>query len=73
MSEWRQIETAPKDGTRILLWPMGNKHSRHVRSGYWHQPANPEAPGFWMPGAGRPTHWQPLPEPPSDPAPERRP
>jgi len=69
-SGWRPIETAPKDGKRILIWP-----TRHGKTGretdsigivYWHQPANPAAKGMWI-GTGRtehPTHWMPLPEAP---------
>ena len=74
MTEWQPIETAPKDGTWILgyhpkewpiiCWymvcitdPMGNHYEHEA----WHR----------MNGAGvsmfnSPTHWMPLPEPPSE-------
>lgn len=59
--QWRPIETAPKDGTRIIVY-------RALEPGYEH-----ELIGFdmWRNGnwyrsrrAMRPTHWQPLPPPP---------
>jgi hypothetical protein len=68
---WMPIETAPKDGTRILAYQpdgqwRGNNPDRRERQEvvYWHQPGNPAADGFWMPYL-RPTHWMPLPAPPT--------
>lgn len=69
--EWRPIETAPRDGTRIMLWwgyfepYMAPGRWNHVE-GYdkvwegWeddtpHIPGNQECI----------THWMPLPEPPA--------
>lgn len=59
MSEWQPIETAPKDGTEILVfddgayivtpWIEGDD-----QSGWWDN-------GFMDPP---PTHWMPLPAPP---------
>jgi hypothetical protein len=53
---WQPIETAPKDGTRILLW-CGSK--AHTFVGQWSR-------GSWV-GAKyhTPTHWIPLPAPPA--------
>ncbi len=72
MSQWKPIESAPKDGTRVLLWPgtTGPNHSgdKIVFLAYWWQPHNPKSPGFWVGNVGkreRPTHWMPLPDPPS--------
>lgn len=72
-SGWQPIETAPKDRTRIILYQpdgMWRGRGRHrgaaITVGYWHQPANPEAAGFWVGcGAFRPTHWMPLPPAPT--------
>ena len=66
--QWQPIETAPEDGTRVLLFEAGRKvcigeyvpaHSRHRgwclegwRNFYGH---------FF-----NPTHWMPLPLPPND-------
>jgi hypothetical protein len=72
--EWKPIETAPKDGTRVLLF--FDKHNcRGMREsevvlGFWHQPGNPLHKRFWTGwGASRvtATHWMPLPEAPNDP------
>ena len=67
---WRPIETAPKDGSVLLLWDgeaqdMGWMSNCHI--GFWSEPI--DAPGDWIDGMGRreefyPTHWRPLPSPP---------
>ncbi len=67
MSEWQTIESAPKDGTHVVLY---DKHIAKIQD----SPAivgkyndNDEAPGWWGFG-GRvfitPTKWMPLPPPP---------
>jgi hypothetical protein len=69
---WQPIETAPKDGTRILLGRFVKKceHRRnfHVQVDYWNVPKR-NGPRYT--GWGRfnehywpPTHWMPLPDPP---------
>lgn len=73
---WRDIESAPKDGTRVLLW---SSTSGGVWWGYWAvhganwQPTDTGEDG-WTSGAVNysaelvvyidPTHWRPLPAPP---------
>ena len=74
--KWQPIESAPKDGTRIMV---GNEHGAWVaewrpvyQSGY--RPADPWASAMlnhehMRDGGGvlrhsPPTHWMPLPEPP---------
>lgn len=70
-NKWQEIETAPKDGTRILSFgclhgdrgvDMGEKPmaqvSRYMDSfNCWYS-------AEW--GSHSPTHWMPLPEPPKD-------
>jgi hypothetical protein len=71
MSEWHPIETAPMDGTLILLWPYidfgepGEKDFYHVTAGFfneeyknWHDLDSQE---LFMP-----THWMKLPVPPAE-------
>lgn len=70
--KWQPIETAPKDGTRVLAyWPdcYGNESSCQVES--WFGPVglggpentwqNPYEQAYWH---NRPTHWKPLDAPP---------
>jgi hypothetical protein len=56
---WQPIETAPRDGTKFLCWvPRGPYEGISInrwKEGYW-----------WCTSrANPPTHWMPLPEPPS--------
>lgn len=70
-TKWQDIETAPKDGTAILLAsPWMGELRRHI--GTWNVKAK-----SWMQGERQTgfhfvphmqaafTHWQPLPPPPS--------
>ena len=59
MSEWQPIETAPRDGTEILLWEDGYILGSWVEEyGYF---ADPDG-HLWK--NRQPTHWMPLPAPP---------
>ena len=66
---WQPIETAPKDGSRVLLWWDGA-----VREGWCAGAGKSRDGGDWWRShsltvcAGRPTQWMPLP-----PAPEGAP
>jgi len=64
---WQPIETAPKDGTEIIVWwpeighPYITKWTRFINGNLyrdgWHC-------GIWE--VERPTHWMPLPKPPKE-------
>ena len=72
MSKWQPIETAPKDGTVIIL---ADDTSGLVMAGYFFDSGDgfpwvtldneclPPLNGWTDDGSG-PTHWTPLPEPP---------
>lgn len=66
MAEWQPIETAPKDGTRILVFvPDGrsDEPGQHLVSWYcntWVITTDERDWTFVL----EPTHWMPLPEPP---------
>ena len=72
MVEWWPIETAPRDGTRVLLFSVPNEVPSlrpHIADGYWKASTGIMAPGFWVLGQSVgpsfcPTHWLPLPPAP---------
>jgi hypothetical protein len=63
---WQPIETAPKDGTRVLLCVVGTQSAGRDDREYYHMASwgidhwQPFIPNDW-------THWQPLPSPPQEP------
>lgn len=64
-SGWRTIDSAPKDGTHILLY----QPSCGQFEGWWHDAWPRACEEYWMDYADsepEPTHWQPLPSAPSD-------
>ena len=62
---WQDIDIAPKDGTKILVW--GSFSGISVR--YWGE--NDNGDDDWCPRirGGSPKYWMPLPVPPGDPTP----
>lgn len=73
MTEWQPIETAPKDGTKILIYVLGEPIVC-----WWAKPGQygDDVTGGWFadhyhdmycydPEFYTPTHWQPLPPPPA--------
>ena len=65
--EWQPIETAPKDGTDILVMTGETMHvvrwiNIHGDFDYWAVDDNKHGP-FTLRGKA-PTNWMPLPEPP---------
>ena len=66
--EWQPIETAPKDGTLVLLYAQGTLASGVYEAGDWYfwEGEIVDCEGrlnHWIKGFG-PTHWMPLPPPP---------
>lgn len=71
VTTWQPIETAPKDGTEILLGRFVDKcqfgHNNTVAVDYWHDVTRKDKfngfgqfnPTYWPP-----THWMPIPAPP---------
>jgi hypothetical protein len=71
MTDWQPIETAPKDGTAILIWPAQSALTGSTECmiiSYvvrWH-----DWKESWIEASGEeydtfyPTHWMPLPPPP---------
>lgn len=81
MMEWRTIDSAPRDGTRVLVVdskgnidcakyePDSYEYEQFVRTakdGNVYRTVKEEC-GWWDSGISiAPTHWMPLPEPPKD-------
>lgn len=77
MSEWQPIETAPKDGTPILVWAdaygwrsVFARVNAAFYEGAWRmygpilgEPTTQNKSRQWL-GEVQPTHWMPLPEGP---------
>jgi hypothetical protein len=65
-NEWQRIESAPRDGTLILVFAPGTSAKWEGDLGNlislcaWHESA-----GFCICELREPTHWQPLPAPPA--------
>ena len=78
--QWQPIETAPKDGTRVLAWAHSYLNSTVIMwMGDWYH----EGSGTEFGPRHKPTHWMPLPQNPrmnasdgiveTSPQPETRP
>lgn len=64
MSDWQDIDSAPRDGTDVLLWD-----GQAVELGHWLD--WDDGTGDWvdrelLPLRPTPTDWQPLPPPPGE-------
>lgn len=69
MSEWQPIETAPKDGTEIFTAKMKperfGSYFYAVRSKWRGSEWVMDLGDRWSPFDPDPTHWMPLPAPPT--------
>ena len=69
---WQPIETAPKDGTKVLLvnrrgnMAVGLWQGQELYKGWWLMGGN--RPNLFFNAPHGPTHWMPLPAPPRCPA-----
>jgi hypothetical protein len=65
VNEWQPISTAPMDGTRVLTFRADFRESMGVA---WFNATGCGEP-CWVPVNGsswpEPTHWMPLPKPPT--------
>ena len=64
MSEWQPIETAPKNGTRIIVFrPKANEYIHHISEDRWCKIGSTFC---WARSNEKmqPTHWMPFPQPP---------
>ena len=63
--EWLDIETAPKDGTNILITNKANDtFVCHYREGFWYSDFYDGYDYGYL--FSEPTHWRPLPKPPEE-------
>ena len=64
MSDWQPIETAPMDGTEVLLFGdrFDSAYLCAFHDGEWKYAGR--YPDCWDGGIVNPTHWMPLPAPP---------
>ena len=67
-SQWQTIESAPRDGTWILIFQKreNGNHARYVREARWSESKNSWGSATALNSV---THWMPLPEHSSLPAP----
>lgn len=70
MHEWMPIESAPRDGSFVLLYP-GRELRVSMGNYYTSEDEDPEFSNIWQcmdsdaePSWCTPTHWMPLPSPP---------
>lgn len=66
---WQPIETAPKDGTRIIGWFPTYGRGVAWQTHWYHQPRHPDGGWWWYWRVSgevppQPTHWTPF-EPPN--------
>lgn len=70
---WQPIATAPKDETRLMI-SLTRYGSLYIGTGYYRPPdmysRYPRwvCEGMYSSADGDPTHWMPLPPPPTEPA-----
>lgn len=68
MGDWRPMETAPEDGTEVLVADAQNVVQARCIDGSWWEHNNDSSDAWGR--AVCPDHWMPLPPPPNAPAPK---
>lgn len=76
---WQPIETAPKDGTKVDVWvcpwdAFANGNAARITNAWFEDGKWKRILSGWthdIEDCGEPTHWQPLPAPPSRPLPTK--
>jgi hypothetical protein len=64
--EWRPIETAPLDGTHVLVVDENAvSEARYIEGHGWYLAQN-DPTDSWGPGPLTPSHWMHLPPPPNE-------
>jgi hypothetical protein len=64
--DWQPIQSAPKDGTYILLTAFVINRWRVGEGRWFDDEDHPDDPGLWSNfGHWEPTHWAPMPDPPA--------
>lgn len=65
--DWQPIETAPHDGTRVIVWSRDWAGGSEIAEfdGFFDAWAESGDGALLIPG---PTHWRPLPAPPKEQA-----
>lgn len=67
MSDWQPIETAPKDGRSVMTFAPDAKEPMDVSLFIEDADIPGSGEGTWRDDGRDPTHWQPLPPPPTLP------
>jgi hypothetical protein len=63
--QWQLIETAPLDGRHVLAVDDGTVNEmRYIEGHGWYMAGN-DPTDSWGPGPLNPTHWMPMPLPPT--------
>jgi hypothetical protein len=69
-AQWRPIETAPKDGSTVLLYFADHSLAYPmIGTGFWDGVTGQ----WWNKAWNEATHWMPLPDPPATAATEEKP
>ena len=66
MSEWKDISTAPRDGTWIMVYWPTMSIGMFPFTVFWDEGWEPASNYARDYGEVYPTHWMPLPKPPTE-------